>query len=46
MSVRIGLGLSNLPFSSARALWRFVDLCESCAVDSLWQTERLVGSVP
>jgi probable F420-dependent oxidoreductase len=46
VSVRIGLGLSNLPFSSARSLWRWVDLCEARAVDSLWQTERLVGSVP
>jgi probable F420-dependent oxidoreductase len=46
MSVRVGLGLSNFPFSGARALWRWVDLCEQSPVDSLWQTERLVGNVP
>jgi probable F420-dependent oxidoreductase len=44
--VRIGLGLANLPFSSPRAFWRFVDLCEDGDVDSFWQTDRLVSPLP
>lgn len=46
MSVRIGLGLANYPFSSPRAFWRWVDRCEESDVDSLWQTDRLVSSQP
>ncbi len=46
MSVRIGLSLSTLPFSSARALWRWVERCEASDVDSLWQTDRLVSAEP
>jgi probable F420-dependent oxidoreductase len=46
MKVRIGLGLAQLPFSDARAFWRFVDRCEASDLDSLWQTDRLVSAVP
>ncbi|MSQ36440.1 MAG: TIGR03619 family F420-dependent LLM class oxidoreductase [Dehalococcoidia bacterium] len=46
MSVRIGLSLSTLPFSSARALWRWVERCEASDVDSIWQTDRLVSAEP
>jgi len=44
--VRIGLGVATNPFSSARAFFRFVDLCEGSEVDSLWQTDRLVSKEP
>jgi probable F420-dependent oxidoreductase len=44
--VRIGLGLATSPFSSARAFFRFVDLCEESDVDSLWQTDRLNSEEP
>ncbi len=46
MSVRIGIGLANLPFASARELWRWVDLLEGGDVDSLWQTDRLISRTP
>lgn len=46
MSVRIGFGLANLPFDSARDLWRWVDLLEEGGVDSLWQTDRLISRQP
>lgn len=46
MSVRIGLGIATLPFSGARAFFRWVDLCEDSGVDSLWQTDRLVSRQP
>ncbi len=46
MKVKVGLGLATNPFSSARAFFRFVDLCEGSDVDSLWQTDRLVSRQP
>ncbi len=46
MSVRIGLGLSQFPFSGAKAFWRWIERLEASPVDSFWQTERLVGSAP
>jgi probable F420-dependent oxidoreductase len=45
MSVRVGLGLANFPFSGPRPFWRWVETCEESAVDSLWQSERLVSDV-
>lgn len=46
MKVRVGLGTTRLPFEDARALWRWVDLCEEGGVDSLWQSDRLVSEEP
>ncbi len=46
MKVRVGLGLTGLPFPDARGFWRFVDLCEASDIDSLWQSDRLVSSQP
>jgi len=46
MSVAVGLGLLDFPFSDARTFWRWVDLCEEGGVDSLWQTDRLVSKKP
>src|SRR5215467_13841044 len=45
-NVAIGLGLMEFPFSGAGGFWRWVDLCESGGVDSLWQTDRLVSREP
>jgi probable F420-dependent oxidoreductase len=46
VSVRIGLGIANFPFSSAQAFWRWVDLCEESDVDSIWCSDRLVTPLP
>jgi probable F420-dependent oxidoreductase len=46
MATRIGLGLIGWPFSSADGYWRWVDLCEAGGVDSLWQSDRLIGETP
>ena len=46
MSVAVGLGLMELPFSGVKDYWRWVDLCESGGVDSLWQTDRLLSREP
>ena len=44
MSTRIGLGFGVFPFSGAEAFWRWIDYCEGTAIDSIWLSERLVGS--
>jgi probable F420-dependent oxidoreductase len=46
VSIAVGLGLADFPFSDAGAYWRWVDLCETGGVDSLWQTDRLVSRQP
>jgi probable F420-dependent oxidoreductase len=46
MSISAGLGLFEFPFSSARAFWKWVDLCDAGGVDSLWQSDRLVPEQP
>jgi len=45
-TIAIGLGLMAFPFEDARGYWRWVELCEASAVDSLWQTDRLVSREP
>ena len=46
MAIGIGLGMAEFPFSSARAFWKWVELCEEGGVDSVWQTDRLVSKIP
>lgn len=45
-SIAVGVGLMEFPFDSAAGFWRWVDLCESGGVDSIWQTDRLVSRAP
>ena len=46
MSIAVGLGLMDFPFSGAKAFWRWVALCEEGGIDSLWQTDRMVSREP
>ncbi len=48
MAVRIGigLGLGGFPFDSIDAFRHWVDLCEDSAVDSIWQSDRVVSRDP
>ena len=46
MSIAVGLGLSDFPFSGGNSFWRWVDMCETSGVDSIWQTDRLVSRHP
>src|SRR5262245_40703645 len=46
MSIAVGLGLMELPFSGMQGYWRWVDLCEAGGVDSIWQTDRLLSREP
>lgn len=46
MSVGVGLGISELPFETAQGYWRWIEMCEDSAVDSIWQTDRLINDKP
>ena len=46
MTIAVGLGFMDFPFSSADAYWRWVTMCEDGGVDSVWQTDRLVSEKP
>lgn len=43
MTISAGLGLANYPFADVREFWRWVDVCDNGGVDSLWQSDRLMG---
>ena len=45
MKIRLGFGIGAWPFAERnyRALYDFVDDCESWGVDSLWFSDRIVG---
>ncbi|MBU2534383.1 MAG: LLM class flavin-dependent oxidoreductase, partial [Alphaproteobacteria bacterium] len=46
MTIGVGTGLAECPFSDAAGFWRWVDMCEAGGVDSIWQTDRLVSRHP
>jgi probable F420-dependent oxidoreductase len=45
-TIAIGLGLQVFPFNGAAGYWRWVDMCESGGVDSIWQTDRIISPEP
>ena len=45
-TIAAGIGLAEYPFQSASGFWRWIDLCEQGGVDSIWQTDRLLGRTP
>ncbi len=46
MTISVGMGIAAFPFADARGFWRWVDLCEEGGVDSIWQSDRVVSTVP
>ncbi|MCY3792739.1 MAG: LLM class flavin-dependent oxidoreductase [Gammaproteobacteria bacterium] len=46
MTISAGLGIANFPFEDAKGFWRWVDLCDKGGVDSIWQSDRLIGPDP
>jgi probable F420-dependent oxidoreductase len=46
MTVAVGLGLMEFPFTGVQGYWRWVDLCEAGGIDSIWQTDRLLSRDP
>jgi probable F420-dependent oxidoreductase len=46
MTIGAGLGIANFPFSDAGEFWRWVDLCDDARVNSIWQSDRIIGTDP
>ncbi len=46
MTIGAGLGIANYPFDHADEFWAWVDLCDDARVNSLWQSDRIIGSDP
>jgi probable F420-dependent oxidoreductase len=46
MSVRMGLSFGRFPFSGPAPFWRWIDLCEDSAVDSVWLSDRIASRDP
>ena len=46
MSIGAGIGIANFTFDDARGFWKWVDLCDAGGVDSIWQSDRIIGTQP
>ena len=46
MTVSAGIGIANFAFDDARGFWRWVAQCDEGGVDSIWQSDRIIGSDP
>ncbi|MCB1685358.1 MAG: LLM class flavin-dependent oxidoreductase [Pseudomonadales bacterium] len=46
MTISAGLGIASYPFANPGEFWSWVDLCEDSGVDSLWQSDRIIGADP
>jgi len=46
MTISAGIGIANYPFEHVDAFWSWVDACDDARVNSLWQSDRLIGSDP
>jgi probable F420-dependent oxidoreductase len=46
MKVRVGVGTAGFAFDAPRDFFAFAERCEAAGVDSLWQSDRLVGAEP
>lgn len=46
MTIGVGIGLAECPFSDGAGFWRWVDMCEAGGIDSIWQTDRLISPMP
>jgi len=46
VKVRIGVGTAGFSFDEPRDFFAFAERCEAAGVDSLWQSDRLIGADP
>jgi probable F420-dependent oxidoreductase len=46
MTISAGIGIANYPFEQADEFWAWVDLCDDARVNSLWQSDRIIGTDP
>lgn len=46
MTVSAGIGIANYTFDDANGFFRWVKLCDEGGVDSIWQSDRIIGTDP
>lgn len=46
MTIGAGIGIATYPFKHADEFWAWIDLCDDARVNSLWQSDRIIGSDP
>ncbi|MFP6796692.1 MAG: LLM class flavin-dependent oxidoreductase [Pseudomonadales bacterium] len=44
MTVSAGIGIANFNFDDTKGFWKWVDLCDSGGVDSIWQSDRIIST--
>ena len=44
MTISAGIGIANYVFDDAAGFWSWVELCDGGGVDSIWQSDRLIGT--
>ena len=44
MTISAGVGIANFVFDDVPGFWHWVTLCEEGGVDSIWQSDRLMGT--
>ena len=44
MSIRAGIGIANFTFDDGAGFWDWVNLCDTGGVDSIWQSDRIIGA--
>ncbi len=44
MTIGAGVGIANFAFDDAKGFWRWVQLCDEGGVDSIWQSDRIIGT--
>lgn len=46
MTIGAGISIPNYPFADAGEFWEWVDVCDDARVNSLWQSDRIIGADP
>ncbi|MEE8302146.1 MAG: LLM class flavin-dependent oxidoreductase [Candidatus Tectomicrobia bacterium] len=46
MKIRCGVRFSGWSFERSKDFWYFVDLVESCGLDSIWLNDRIRNPTP
>ena len=44
MTISAGIGFANYNFDDHKGFWKWVDLCDSGGVDSIWQSDRIIST--
>ncbi len=46
MTISAGIGIANFTFDDGAGFFRWVKLCDDGGIDSIWQSDRIIGTDP